>query len=122
MKTAELGMLLSLTIALCGCKTTGSGRKPAAASEFFGRTCAVEARFGSYAAGIDQETFAATQALLADDAGIKRVETKTWGREGEQAICIDVKRKSDAKRIYDHIKEIFDRKPTHKGPVSVFML
>jgi hypothetical protein len=106
---------------LFGCTTANGTVKPVAISEFFGRTCPVEARFGSYAAGIDQEMYTATQSMLRTDTGVAKIETKAWGREGEQAICIDVKRKADAKRIYEHIKAIFGRKREHKGPVSVFL-
>jgi hypothetical protein len=121
MKTVSLGLAVFLGFLLFGCTTANGIVKPVAISEFFGRTCPVEARFGSYAAGIDQETYKATLALLRTDTGVAKIETKAWGREGEKAICIDVKRKADAKRVYDRIRELFSRKREHKGPVSVFL-
>jgi hypothetical protein len=110
---------LSSFVATGGAKPTAS--PPDAATEIFGHSCAVYVYFGSYAMGIDHDTFLKTQAILKADKGVTKVERKNQGREGEQALCVHTKGKTSAKRVYQKITKLFSSKLEHRGPVGVTM-
>jgi hypothetical protein len=79
--------------------------------------CGVNVDFGSYAMGIDRAAFERVSALLAKDRGVRAVDQRRWGREGEVTLCVRVRRASDMRRLFARIRATIPRDP--RGPVSV---
>ena len=79
--------------------------------------CAVRVEFASYAMGIDRAAFDRVQTLLKRDRGVRAVEVQRWGREGETNLCIQLRRTSDARRVFGQVKAALPAKP--RGPITV---
>lgn len=77
--------------------------------------CAVSVRFGSYAMGIDHAAFQRVRALLGHDRSVVAVEQQHWGREGETTLCVQLRRASDARKLFGRVKAVLPAKP--RGPI-----
>lgn len=79
--------------------------------------CGVRVEFASYAMGIDRAAFDRVRALLKRDGGVRGVEVQRWGREGETNLCVQLRRPSDARRVFGRVKTVLPAKP--RGPIKV---
>jgi hypothetical protein len=79
--------------------------------------CPLSVSFGSYAMGIDQGTLKSVDRLLARDRGVRNVDRRRWGREGEVTLCVQTRTRADAKRLFTRVKKLFPAKP--RGPLTV---
>ena len=79
--------------------------------------CAVTVTFGSYAMGIDRETFAAIDTLLERDKGVTATLHRRWGREGEMTVCVATRSTADRTRLFGKIGGLFPATP--RGPLTV---
>jgi hypothetical protein len=85
----------------------------------FGKRCDLEILFGSYASGIDGKIHGKITALLTKQGDKITSESKNWGREGEKAVCIDVKSERNAAPLEKEITAIIAANSPAKGPVTV---
>jgi hypothetical protein len=85
----------------------------------FGERCDLEILFGSYAAGIDGKIHGKITALLTKQGDKITSESKNWGREGEKAVCVDVKSERTAALLEKEITTIIAANSPAKGPVTV---
>lgn len=75
--------------------------------------------FGSYAMGIDGETFEQVDAWVESHKDIvPHATTTAWGREGERTMCLTTASRSATKRAYDAIEAMVPR-TSRRGPVEV---
>lgn len=88
-------------------------------SDFFGKRCSLEILFGSYAMGIDSKSHSEIKALLARQSNQLSVQEKPWGREGEQAICVDTKNAAEAVLLEKEVAAIIAANEPTKGPVTI---
>jgi hypothetical protein len=79
--------------------------------------CPLEISFGSYAMGIDSATLRRVDALLARDRGVRSVDRRHWGREGEITLCVKTRRSADARRLAYRVRTLLPARP--RGPVTV---
>lgn len=79
--------------------------------------CGVRVEFASYAMGIDRAAFDRVQVLLKRDRGVRGVEVQRWGREGETNLCVQLRRPSEARRVFGRVKAVLPAKP--RGPIKV---
>lgn len=89
--------------------------------ELYGRRCTLEIVFGSYAAGIDGRVRKDVMTLLGGSDKISSVTEKSWGREGEIAVCADLPDQADADALKSQIDAIISRYNPTVGPVTVTM-
>ncbi len=88
-------------------------------TELFGKRCSAEILFGSYAGGIDDESYGEIKNLLSARGGQLTTKEKPWGREGEKAICVDIASASAADRLVQEVAAIIAAHEPTKGPVTV---
>ena len=79
--------------------------------------CPLTVTFGSYAMGIDRGAYDRIYKLLAKDRGVRKVDRRRWGREGEVTLCVQTRTRADARRLFGRVKAIFPRKP--RGPLTI---
>ena len=105
------------TLAACATGESADAASPAAPGD--SGACDVTIVFGSYAMGIDGDTFAKVSAYLEGRRDIVgQAETTNWGREGERTICIDAKTEAAARRIYADLEAMAP--PTaNRGPITI---
>jgi hypothetical protein len=76
--------------------------------------CTLSVRFGSYAMGIDQPTYARVRAFLAERR--VRLREDRWGREGEVTLCADLApRRAD--KLARAVARLLPAAP--RGPIAV---
>ena len=79
--------------------------------------CPLKVDFGSYAMGIDSEAFDRVVRAMRYDRAVWGVQQRNWGREGERTLCIDVRKRSEVRRVFNRVKALVPRTP--RGPVTV---
>lgn len=104
--------LLPLSVLLASAAPAPAFAQAAPAPE-----CAVSIQFGSYAMGIDGPAFERVRALLARDRGVRAVDQRHWGREGETTLCVRTRRPGDARRLFGRVKAALPATP--RGPITV---
>jgi hypothetical protein len=88
-------------------------------SDLFGKRCSLEILFGSYAMGIDSKSHGEIKAALAKRGSQLAIQERPWGREGEQAVCVDIKDAATADRLEKEIAAIITANEPTKGPVTI---
>ena len=84
-----------------------------------GANCDVTMIFGSYAMGIDGETFAKAEAYLKRRTDlVAKVDSTSWGREGERTLCIDARTDKATRKVFTDLRAMT---PTtaRRGPVTI---
>lgn len=79
--------------------------------------CDVTVVFGSYAMGIDRESFQRVEAYLKRRPNVRYTATN-WGREGEQTVCVDTRNKTQTRKVYSDLRGILPR-VSRRGPVEL---
>ena len=79
--------------------------------------CDVTVVFGSYAMGIDGQSYQKAEAYLKRRKGVRYTSTN-WGREGERTICVDTKNKTQTRKVYADIRGMLPR-VSRRGPVEI---
>jgi hypothetical protein len=79
--------------------------------------CPLVIGFASYGAGIDRSALRTIEDLLARDPAVETVESHHWGREGEVTLCVRVRTKEDAERLFRLTRDAVPADP--RAPVSV---
>ena len=103
---------LAAAALLAGCATAA---EPAPAES----ACNVTVTFGSYAMGIDSETFQQVDAWVESHTDlVPHVTTSSWGREGEKTMCLTTLSPAATKRVYAAIEKMIPR-TSRRGPVEV---
>lgn len=103
---------------LCaGTQAAAQTRAPFVSVTEIPRDCPLTISFGSYAMGIDTGTFAKVSALLSRDRGVRTVEQRRWGREGEVTLCAKTRSRADARRLFARVRALFPARP--RGPLNV---
>lgn len=99
---------------------TGCATAPAAQPLTDGdRSCNIVVTFGSYAMGIDGETFREVDAYVEGRKDlIPSAVTRAWGREGEKTLCLTTSGPMATRRVYDAI-EILIPRTARRGPVEI---
>jgi hypothetical protein len=116
MKRMTLAVAAAL-LAATGCAEAATRTVPITPVRDAPQGCALTVSFGSYAMGIDGETYAAVSRLLAHDRGMQAIEQYRWGREGELTLCARTRSGADARRLAARVKALVPAKP--RGPVTV---
>jgi hypothetical protein len=79
--------------------------------------CPLVVSFGSYAMGIDSQAYSRIVGDLQYDRAVRGIEQHNWGREGERTLCVNVRKTSEARRVFNRIRKLFPSKP--RGPLTV---
>lgn len=79
--------------------------------------CDVTVVFGSYAMGIDGESFRKVEAYLKRRPKVKYTAT-AWGREGERTVCVDTRNKAQTRKVYADLRGMLPR-VSRRGPVEI---
>ncbi len=103
---------MTMILALTGLALSAAAPLPAQAEP-----CPLTVTFASYAMGIDGGTYAKVDRLLKRDRGVRHVDAKRWGREGEVTLCVKTRSRADARRLFVRVKAQFPPKP--RGPLTV---
>jgi len=99
-------------VALAGC-ASNSEPMPAEGG------CNVTVVFGSYAMGIDSETFQQVDAWVERRTDlVPHTTTSTWGREGEKTMCLTTLSPAATRQVYAAIEKMIPR-TSRRGPVEV---
>ena len=115
----RLVLIAAAAASLAACATTESADAASPAAPGDSEACDVTVVFGSYAMGIDGDTFAKVEAYLAERKDVvSQAQTTSWGREGERTICIDAKTDAAAKKIYADL-EAMAPKTANRGPITL---
>ena len=80
--------------------------------------CDVTVVFGSYAMGIDSQTFAKVDAYLKRRAPAVTANTSSWGREGERTICVTARTGKMTRKVFNDIRNMTPR-VARRGPVEI---
>lgn len=80
--------------------------------------CDVTVVFGSYAMGIDSETFARVDTYLKRRAPAVAANTTSWGREGERTICVTARTGKMTRKVFNDIRNMTPR-VARRGPVEI---
>ena len=80
--------------------------------------CDVTIVFGSYAMGIDSQTFAKVDAYLKRRAPAVTANTSSWGREGERTICVTTRNAKATRKVFTDIRNMAPR-VARRGPVEI---
>ena len=99
-------------VLLAGCATMDGGAPVVDATP---QPCDVTVTFGSFAMGVDQDLKARIQGVITAETGVRDVEERRWGREGESDLCIHAPAPvadSLYTRIADLIPATSERAPT----------
>jgi hypothetical protein len=80
--------------------------------------CDVTVVFGSYAMGIDSETFTRVEAYLKRRAPAVTANTTSWGREGERTICVTTRTGKMTRKVFNDIRNMTPR-VARRGPVEI---
>lgn len=79
--------------------------------------CPLTVSFGSYAMGIDGPAFDRIVMTLQYDRAVRGIEQQNWGREGERTLCVNIRKTSEARRVFARVKALIPAKP--RGPVTL---
>lgn len=79
--------------------------------------CDVTVVFGSYAMGIDGESFRKVEAYLKRRPNVRYTAT-SWGREGEKTVCVDTKNNAQTRKVYADLRGMLPR-VSRRGPVEI---
>lgn len=80
--------------------------------------CDVTVVFGSYAMGIDSQTFDKVDAYLKRRAPAVTANTTSWGREGERTICVTARTGKLTRKVFYDIRNMTPR-VARRGPVEI---
>lgn len=119
MTIGKLSTAASATILLCA-------QQGAQAVEFemLGRTppdrgssCSLLIEFGSVCCGPDQAALEAVTAYLKASPAVRRVRQWSWGKEGEQSLCVTTKDAEAAAALESELKaHLPPRTPQRPAP------
>ena len=79
--------------------------------------CDVTVVFGSYAMGIDRESFTKVEAYLKRRPNV-RYTASSWGREGEKTVCVDTRNNAQTRKVYADLRGMLPR-VSRRGPVTI---
>ena len=119
MKRVAAPVLLVAAIAAASpsLAVTPEGGRPVRGIAPGDENCDVTVVFGSYAMGIDSESYAKVERYLKRRPKVKFKATN-WGREGERTICINAKTDAAARRIYADL-EAMAPATANRGPITI---
>lgn len=109
--------LASLATAGSAFAVTPEGGRPVTGVAPGDENCDVTVVFGSYAMGIDGESFRKVEAYLKRRPNVRYTAT-AWGREGEKTVCVDTKNKAQTRRVYSDLRGMLPR-VSRRGPVTI---
>ena len=118
----RLAVLLSVAALAAACATV-----PATAAQPEGsrlsiapgdENCDVTVVFGSYAMGLDGQTFTRVDAYLKRRAPAVTANTTSWGREGERTICVTTRYGKATRKVFNDIRNMTPRM-ARRGPVEI---
>lgn len=118
----RLAVLLSAAALAAACATVPAdaaqpeGARPSIAPG--DENCDVTVVFGSYAMGIDSETFTRVDAYLKRRAPAVTANTTNWGREGERTICVTARTGKLTRKVFYDIRNMTPR-VARRGPVEI---
>ncbi len=118
----RLAVLLSVAALAAACATVPAtaaqpeGGRPSIAPGDV--NCDVTVVFGSYAMGIDSQTFAKVDAYLKRRAPAVTANTSSWGREGERTICVTTRNAKATRKVFTDIRNMAPR-VARRGPVEI---
>lgn len=95
--------------------TTQGGRASIAPGD---ENCSVTVVFGSYAMGIDQQSFQKVERYLKRRAPAVRYTATSWGREGEKTVCVTTRSAKSARRVFNDIRNLLPQW-SQRGPVEL---
>ncbi len=118
MRRALAGLISIVLLGACASeRADAASTAPAAPGDNAG--CDVTVVFGSYAMGIDGDTFQRVETYLEDRSDIiAKAETTAWGREGERTICIDARNDEATRRIYSALEGMAPA-TANRGPITI---
>jgi hypothetical protein len=80
--------------------------------------CSVTVVFGSYAMGIDGESFQKVERYLKRRAPAVRYTATSWGREGERTVCVTTRNGKVTRKVFTDIRGMLPR-VAQRGPVEL---
>ena len=80
--------------------------------------CAVTVEFASHCCGIDSAAYKDLMAFLSASDLVVSHESKAWGREGEQTICVVTGTRAAADTLLGQLKARLPAKPA-RGSIKV---
>ncbi len=94
-----------------------SNDKPSPARSGRRAGCDVTIGFGSFATGIDHKAAATVERLVMADRSVIRVTRSPHGREGEYSICVQMRSREHAIKLFETLEKSL-REPVN-APVFV---
>ena len=118
----RFAVLLSVAALAAACATVPAtaaqpeGGRPSIAPG--DENCDVTVVFGSYAMGIDSQTFDKVDAYLKRGAPTVTYTASRWGREGERTICVTTRNGKATRKVFNDIRNMTPRM-ARRGPVEI---
>lgn len=119
----RLSALLAVTALAAACATVPAdaaqpaGGRPASIAPG-DENCDVTIVFGSYAMGIDGQSFDKIDAYLKRRAPAVRYTATNWGREGERTLCVTTRSRMATRKVFNDVRNMLPR-VARRGPVEV---
>ncbi len=80
--------------------------------------CDVTIVFGSYAMGIDGQTYERVEAYLKRRAPAVHYTSSAWGREGERTVCVTTRSARATRKVFNDVRNLTPR-VARRGPVEI---
>jgi hypothetical protein len=80
--------------------------------------CSVTVVFGSYAMGIDRDSFQKVDRYLKRRAPAVHYTATNWGREGERTVCVTTRNGRMTRKVFSDIRGMLPR-VSNRGPVEL---
>lgn len=119
MKRAASAVLFAAAVAVAAPSfaVTPEGGRPVRGVAPGDENCDVTVVFGSYAMGIDGESYRKVEAYLKRRPKVKFTSTN-WGREGEKTVCVDTRNAAQTRKVYADLRGMLPR-VSRRGPVEI---
>lgn len=119
MKTVASAVLFAAAIAVAAPSFAAQpeGARPVQGIAPGDENCDVTVVFGSYAMGIDSQSYAKVEAYLKRRKAVRFTATN-WGREGERTVCVDTNNRAQTRKVFTDIRNMLPR-VSRRGPVEL---
>ena len=67
--------------------------------------CELTVGFGSFATGIDRRAASRVERLVASEPAVTEVTRLSVGPEGEYALCVELRSRDSARRLFHSLKD-----------------
>ena len=113
---SALAALVCAAAALPAAAVTPPGGRPGIAPG--DENCSVTVVFGSYAMGIDGDSYARVERYLKRHRPAVTYSSSNWGREGERTVCVTTRSARVTRKVFNDIRGMHPH-VSRRGPVEV---